>query len=392
MSFTGFTRNCAFPLPLGRYGVDYNTFDESELRNVRVGRILLKADRANCLRWGGGIVTLWGMIRPFDLRDVALVHRLSEQGVSLHTESALTDNFHPLKSALFSMVGGDFPTFVWKGEQGDATGFIQVHLEGESQHAHIYYLGLTAERPSSAENHRQTEETGWLSLLDQAVVEVGRRGIHSLVAEVSETGTELPALRRAGFVVYTRQDIWVIQDVENKPHTKNLQPRQSSDDWDLQLLYDNTVPRLVQLVESLPPLNNGEGWVLHEEDDLTAFVHSRMGSAATWLRLFIHPNAETSADEIIATALQMTPKKAGQPIYCCVRRYQSWLQSHLERAGFEWWGSQAVMVKHTVQLPKKPITEFSAVLEAQGVSPTAPLIPRYQPTRRNGKVIAKHKT
>jgi hypothetical protein len=42
------------------------------------------------------------------------------------------------------------------------------------------------------------------------VVEAGQRGIHSLVAEVDEVSDELPVLRRAGFVVYTRQDVWVL--------------------------------------------------------------------------------------------------------------------------------------------------------------------------------------
>ena len=49
-------------------------------------------------------------------------------------------------------------------------------------------------------------------LLDQAVAEVGQNGIHSLVAEADESGPELPILRRAGFAVYTRQDIWLLAD------------------------------------------------------------------------------------------------------------------------------------------------------------------------------------
>jgi hypothetical protein len=56
----------------------------------------------------------------------------------------------------------------------------------------------------------QVNENAWLPLLDQAVIEAGQRGIHSLVAEVNEVSDELPVLRRAGFVVYTRQDVWVL--------------------------------------------------------------------------------------------------------------------------------------------------------------------------------------
>jgi len=328
------------------------------------------------------------MIRPFNLRDWALVHRLSEQGVLLHTESALTKNLHPVRDALFSIVGGDFPTYVWKAERGNAAGFVQLYVEDDSQNVHLLYLSSTADQITSSEGDngsasgpsRVINETVWLSLLDKAVVEAGRQGIQSLVAEVSETGAELPVLRRAGFAVYTRQDVWILTEAKNKRQEKILSPRQPTDDWEIQLLYANTVPRLVQLVEPMPPLYDGEGWVLRESDELTAFVHIRNGPVATWVRLFIHPNAEAQSDEIIAAALQINPPTSSHPVYCCVRRYQSWVQNALQRTGFRLWGSQAVMVKHTVHHLQKAVPDLAAVLEARGISPSAPLVQRYHRT------------
>lgn len=336
------------------------------------------------------------MIRPFNLRDLPLVHRLSEVGVSLHTESALTKNLHPTRGALFSLVGGDFPTYVWKSDKNGLAGFIQLCLGEESVHAHILYLSSTGDGHLDTEQNGtavsgadgangqrpyQVNEDAWLPLLDQAVIEAGQRSIHSLVAEVDEVGDELPVLRRAGFVVYTRQDLWVLapgSTADIKTKTNLLRPRQAEDDWDIQLLYANTVPRLVQLVEPMPPLHDGAGWVLHEENELAAFVHVHVGPVATWMRLFIHPSAETRADQIITAVVQKTPAAAERPIYCCVRRYQSWVQTSLERSGFTLWGSQAVMVKHIVQKASKPLTDLSAALDAQGISPTAPLIRQYQ--------------
>ncbi|MCB8948291.1 MAG: hypothetical protein H6653_09775 [Ardenticatenaceae bacterium] len=342
------------------------------------------------------------MIRPFNLRDLPLVHRLSEVGVSLHTESALTKNLHPTRGALFSLVGGDFPTYVWKSDKNGLAGFIQLCLGEESAHAHILYLSSTGDGQLDVENGTavsgadgangqrpyQVNEDAWLPLLDQAVVEAGQRGIHSLVAEVDEVSDELPVLRRAGFVVYTRQDLWVLEpggaaDIKTKANL--LRPRQAEDDWDIQLLYANTVPRLVQLVEPMPPLHDGAGWVLHEENELAAFVHVHVGPVATWMRLFIHPSAETQADQIITAVVQKTPAAAERPIYCCVRRYQSWVQTSLERSGFALWGSQAVMVKHIVQKASKPLTDLSAALDAQGITPTAPLIRQYQRTGQREK-------
>lgn len=353
------------------------------------------------------------MIRPFNLRDLPLVHRLSELGVSLHTESALTKNLHPTRGALFSLVGGDFPTFVWKSDTNGLAGFIQLCLDEASVHANILYLssthkkqieevgnGTAVSEPKESNGRRSyiVNENVWLPLLDQAVVEAGHRGIHSLVAEVDEVGDELPVLRQAGFVVYTRQDIWILAPDEARQmanETKILRPRQAKDDWDIQLLYANTVPRLVQLVEPMPPLHDGAGWVLHEENELAAFVHVHVGPLATWMRLFIHPSAEIQADDIITAVVQKTPTAATRPIYCCVRRYQSWVQTALERAGFALWGSQAVMVKHIVQKAAKPLTDLSAALEAQGITPSAPLIRQYrntgqleeQPTPSNPKPI-----
>lgn len=340
------------------------------------------------------------MIRPFNLRDLPLVHRLSELGVSLHTESVLTKNLHPTRGALFSLVGGDFPTYVWKSDKNGLAGFIQLCLDNESVHAHILYLSSTSDGQVASDGNStavsatdsgngerpyQVNENAWLPLLDQAVIEAGQRGIHSLVAEVDEVSDELPVLRRAGFVVYTRQDVWVLAagEMARAETEKNiLRPRQAEDDWDIQLLYANTVPRLVQLVEPMPPLHVGAGWVLHEENELAAFVHIHVGPVATWMRLFIHPSAETQADQIITAVVQQNPAAATKPIYCCVRRYQSWVQTALERSGFTLWGSQAVMVKHIVQKAAKPLTDLSAALEAQGITPTAPLIRRYQKTGR----------
>lgn len=354
------------------------------------------------------------MIRPFNLRDLPLVHRLSELGVSLHTESALTKNLHPTRGALFSLVGGDFPTYVWKSDKNALAGFIQLCLEDESSHAHILYLSSTGENQVPAEANGtavsgienangdneerpyQVNEDAWLPLLDQAVVEAGQRGIHSLVAEVDEIGNELPVLRRAGFVVYTRQDIWMLANgktaaPEAEIEKNILRPRQADHDWDIQLLYANIVPRLVQLVEPMPPLHDGAGWVLHEDNELAAFVHVHVGPVATWMRLFIHPSAEAQADQIITAVVQQTPAAAARPIYCCVRRYQSWVQNALERSGFTLWGSQAVMVKHIVQKAVKPLADLSAALETQGITPTAPLIRQYKKAdRKEAKASPSH--
>jgi hypothetical protein len=303
-----------------------------------------------------------------------LVYRLSDQSVSLNAESALITVAHPFRAALINLIfRSRYPTYVWKSDKGKrkATAFIQLHLAPDSPNAHILNVGASAAGKAVAE----IDEDVWLPLLDQLVAVIGRRGIHSLMAQVSESGAELPVLRRAGFAVYTRQDIWVANLINNKHKAAILQPRRAIDDWEVQILYANIVPRLIQLVEPMPPLNYGKSWVLREDAELVSFVHLNHGPLASWMRLFIHPNASVPPEEIIRAAHQMKPAKVSHPMYCCVGRYQSWLQHALQEMGFRFWGSQAVMVKQTVQHRQRPLPTSASGLETR-VAPGSPLTQR----------------
>ncbi|MCI0393302.1 MAG: hypothetical protein L0332_01840 [Chloroflexi bacterium] len=313
---------------------------------------------------------------------MALVRRLSEQGILLHAEAALTSSPHPLRSALKNMlVGGQYWTYVWKDDHGDAAAFVQLRSEVGCPSAQITFLA--AEQTALA-GDRSVDEAVWLPLLEQLVVEAGRKGIHSLVAEVSESGPELPVLRRAGFAVYTRQDIWVFDQPAAKTEPSIFRPRYSADDWDIQLLYANNVPRLIQLVEPNPPLDYGQSWVLREEGELAALVHIHPGPVAGWMRVLIHPNADTPTQRIIQGALQLAEPSLERPLYCCVRRYQSWLQHSLEQVGFRHWGSQAVLVKHVVQHVSTSVAVSASVLETQAVVGSSPLVQGFSGPAGNG--------
>jgi hypothetical protein len=318
------------------------------------------------------------MIRPFSLRDVALLRRLRGQGTLLQAEAALTQSCQPLRGALFSMVGGDATTYVWRAEDGNAAGFAQLRLSDDQARAHLVCLGVTPvehEDSNGSDAGTPLNEDAWLSILDNVVTALGQRGVHSVVAEVDESGPELPLLRRAGFAVYTRQDIWALVEERDQKVPLILEPRQTSDEWDVEWLYANTVPPLIQLVEPSPP-EGGNTRVLREEGELTAFIHIHTGPAASWLQIFIHPNAYAQANEIVAAAVSACAPHPAFPVYCCVRRYQSWLKVALEQSGFRPCQSQAVMVKHIASPIRNKISALDKLLYAQGARPTT-LLQRY---------------
>lgn len=309
------------------------------------------------------------------------MRRLGEQSVLLHAEAALTTNPHPLRRALVGrFVGGHYSTFVWRSEQNRARAFAQILWEEGSPSAHLVYLG--AEGSMDGGEDSGIDEEVWLPLLEQLVVESGRNGVHNLVAEVSESGPELPVLRRSGFAVYTRQDIWIADQVPEEDVDDVLRPHESVDDWDVQVLYANIVPALIQSVEPSPPLDQGQNWILREEDELAAFVHVRKGPVANWMRLLIHPNARTLPRDIISSALSVAEPTLERPVYCCVRRYQSWLQNSLENAGFCLWGSQAVLVKHIVQHVEPRPSAIQRAIEPQAMPGSSTLVQGF--SRREG--------
>lgn len=329
------------------------------------------------------------MVRPFDLRDLTLIRRLGDRGIALNAMSALAENAHPLQSALVSMlVGGDRPTFVWKGDDGEARhGFIQLRVSESGATALVLYVsprfdaGVQSEPQESALYHDPKTKV-WLNLLDEAIAGIGPRGVQHVVAEVDELAPELVILRQAGFVVYTRQDVWQAEagDPDRARSAFHLAYAEESDEWDIQLLYANTVPRLVQQVEPAPPLEHDGNWVLRLDGDLKAFVNIYQGAAARWLRFFIHPDVESEAAAIVAAALPVAFNGNQGRVYCCVRRYESWPGDALLRNGFEHVAGQAVMVRHTVHKLPRAVATPAAVLEAQGVSVSSPLIRQYRPS------------
>ncbi len=332
------------------------------------------------------------MARLFNLRDLALVRRLSERGTVLHTETALTRRWQPLWGALHSLVAnGEEVTFVCRGDNKSGAGFVQIQISDDNSRAHLVFISADdaaeAAEPYQldvppAEATESLDKNLWLALLDGAVTEIGQRGVHSLVADVDESGPELIMLRRAGFVVYTRQDIWVL---EGEPPSNGeqtlLEPYRPDDDWEMALLYSHIVPPLIQMVEPTPP-DNGVLWTMRDAGrELAAFVHVHDGPDAVWLRLFIHPNAQSETAGIIAAAVQTAAPRADHPVYCCVRRYQSWLQSYLAASGFQLWGSQAVMVKHTLHPIKDEQPSLAGRLATQGAT-TPPTPYLHIPDRR----------
>ncbi len=300
------------------------------------------------------------MIRPFDLRDVTLVAQLENQGTPLNAELALTEKPRPLQSALASFLSlrsHGIRTYVCRGALPDhaekLAGLAQLRPQPSAARGYVTFVAPTLATGDSVDEV-------WLSLLEYVAVEAARLGLHHVIAEAPEDGDEVEVLRRAGFVIYLRQDILRLDAERAQPLALAkgaLRECEEIDTWPIQQLYFNTAPRLAHLAEGTPrsSQSGARGYVYYEANgELAAYVEARRGSQGAWFNLLVHPDAEARAAHIMSQALAELGPAWDKPIFCGVRRYQEWLRRPLESLGFESFGSSVLMVKHLVAYVAKP--------------------------------------
>ena len=308
------------------------------------------------------------MIRPFDLRDVALVSQIEHQGTPLYAELALTRHPRPLQSALtgfFSLNGRGMRTYVLR-EENDASklcGLIQLRPRGDGQHGIVAYIAPALQADSHAAEL-------WGHLLDYAAAQAGQLGIQHLITEAPEDSEAIEVLQRAGYAIYLRQDILRLVRTRLTLSAEPLmRPAESRDEWGVQQLYANIAPRLVQQAEGAARIRRTgavRGYVLEDQMEIVAYLQIRRGPDSAWFNVFIHPRAEKRASAVIQYGLSLFGSNWNAPIYCCVRRYQEWLRRPLEALGFESMGSGVVMVKHLVSLIAEPELDLVKIHALEG--------------------------
>jgi len=281
-------------------------------------------------------------VRPFDWRDLLVLYRYRNRYVYLDTTRLLT------RGPTFAPVGSIFsyltPAFIQTNGvytyQSKDNGSSPEVILGQATHvagspsAHLAFLA-----PETA-----IDSPGLLPLLEQLTIEVGSHGAFHLIAEVNEAEPAFEALRKTGFAIYARQQIWRLS---GEPHkngvVSNWKPGSTQDIISVRSLYCNLVPGLVQQVEP-PPQNRLNGIVLRVNEDVKGYVELKSGPHGIWMQPFIHPDLDNVSDRL-AYLLRNRFYRQDRFIYLCVRSYQSWLETALVDLGAEVSSWQAVMVK-----------------------------------------------
>jgi hypothetical protein len=302
-------------------------------------------------------------VRAFDLRDSLTLRRWIGRGVSLDSRTQLTQGLHVLRRAILGngLAETRSETLV-AGRAGRLLGFAQMtHRRG----AAAAVLRFIAPREIFA------DEAG-AALVDETLRAAGRRQAQHLLSDAEEKSDAFAFLRRSGFSVYAREEIWTA----DPPFTRtdppgDFRPLLGGDASAVHGLYCSIVPALVHQVEGLP--DRLTGWMLFEERSLVGFFRIHSGRRGLWMEPFFHPEARRAAEWLHAWLGALPPDRS-DPVYVCVRSYQEWLGPILSEFGFSRFGRRAVLVRRVVvPVPVREVVTLPAVeTPATGATPFRP--------------------
>ena len=257
-----------------------------------------------------------------------------------------------LDSALMTTLDGDTPqesplatllptrpthTFVTHGAKQTALGqFRLARREHTAPRAHLTYLAPRA--------LAQSDESACLQLLDALTAAAGQREAHSLNAEVDERSPLFETMRRAGFAVYARQELWRCGGGANGGDEPGLpwQRARAGDRTEMRQLLRSLVPPM--LLQALEQPAEQAGWLYREGGQVLAILALRRGRRAQSLLPYIHPRLAGRVSALLRGALALTSARV--PRYLTLRRYQDWWGGSLPELGFTLRAQQAVLVRY----------------------------------------------
>jgi len=305
-------------------------------------------------------------VRPFDWRDLSVLHRYRHQGLFFDSTLVLTRGVMLIPAgALLSYLGpgiGIF-TYLCVDNENDTQPLIgQVMHASGSTSAHLSFLA-----PESVLASVDMSE-----LLDQMAVQIGARGAYHILADVDEHQVAFEALHKSGFAICARQRIWQMAgEPLGEAHPTPWRACNDSDLIGVRSLYNNLVPGLVQQTEP-PPQNNLRGMVHYQGDDLLAYAEIRHGPLGIWVQPIIHPDTEDVGARLVKL-LQNLPGRRSRPVYLCIRSYQAWLEPTVEELGAKPGPRQAVMVKHLAITHRVTQSYVLPALNGTHPEPTVPI-------------------
>ena len=322
------------------------------------------------------------MVRPFDIRDMSAVQRLSVHGCALAHEIAAIDGVNPMLNAIRAAVQTSVPfpsisdrhvilTHRDDGQHADSFGIMEIgSVSGNSQVAPAVMTYL-APLPET-----EKLKDAWIDLLDAFAGMAAAVEARFMVAEVPETGRVADAFLTSGFVPILHQDILKLPVVSSRGTRKRpaeqdlghsqvpgLRLQTDKDDLYLKLLAARVIPKLATLhMANMDPTRlmhqTRVGFMLMHAQEACGHVSVNKGRKGSALRMLIRhdvPEIQPHLAEMLETILVEAGIPTSQPIYCMLPSYLSWMLPILDGLGFVHHAATTVMLKHITASVRVPV-------------------------------------
>ncbi len=298
-------------------------------------------------------------------------------------QRALLGTARPLHAALASLLPiqqwSDARTFVCQAS-GEC-GFLQALTCPERREWQVIHLA-----PWLASGDLESGAC-WVDPLVDLCGLAGESGVWRIRAGVAAGGAEEEAFREAGFIPYTREEVYRLSPLRDAPPGAPalLRPVAPQDAWPLAQLVNQVVPPPVQHAEGLnisasdvPILarlgvTREQGYVWPEEWGLAAYAGLSRGAAGAWVRALLHPDARAQAAGLVRGLMAVA--QPAPALYWAVREYQAGLRSTLLGTGFELAGVQVWLVRHTARPVECRPFRHMVALDKRKEPATTPLHP-----------------
>lgn len=342
------------------------------------------------------------VIRPFQLDDLLLVHRLGGQASKLNAIQAL---LYPRSAAMAALgayvpgIGGNVSTHVLRQRRNSLAhaGFIQVQKRSGRPEADIIMLAPALD---TSWGHPAI----WEKLLSYYAQEAARQRISRIYADVPDQPLLVHTFSQVGFKPYTRQTIWRLAHHHipstTTPHTNGYAPQEirtqvRSHEWGLTQLYQRVTPETVQRAEgalgaemekSVKPVvldwwqsSSYTQYVLMSKDEVHGGVLIGRSSRGYWMRILADTqNPDTHhIHSLLRYGLQaVNTTNRHLPIYMGVRDYHGGLGTILADYGFAPFTDRARMVRHVPAWARQSSRQRLPAVEAVGEAvPTSFVLP-----------------
>ncbi len=200
-------------------------------------------------------------------------------------------------------------------------------------------------------------------VLRAGVKDAGEAGARRVLARMPGDLTVDSAMRRAAFVPFVTEFVYVLADdrpvrPSGAPYVRRVHP---ADVWGIHQLYLDVVPRQVQYAEAVtsrtwersrplrPGTRRSSGWVIEDHGRIRGYarVSTEIDPGVVRIDLLIDPLLRTLAPDLISAVVSEAQQQHGMPCVVVIPGYAQELHQPVQEAGFMHVGDQTAWVCYT---------------------------------------------